>query len=74
MLLYKNLSGDSGIKAFEIGDDYIIVEFTNGEHYMYTNEITSKTEVDRMKELAIAGQGLNSMLAKRPYHKHAKKW
>ncbi len=32
---YQNLSGESGVRAYEIGDDFIKVEFSNGT-YLYT--------------------------------------
>lgn len=30
METYKNLGGDSGVSAFEIGDGYIKVKFSDG--------------------------------------------
>ena len=33
---YKNLGGDSGIKAYEIGSDFIRVQFLNESIYLYT--------------------------------------
>lgn len=33
---YKNLGRDSGVSAYEIGDDSITVQFSTGEVYLYT--------------------------------------
>lgn len=74
MQAYKNLGGNSNVKAFESGDDYIIVEFSSGMRYMYNYAKTGEEQVEIMKRLATTGQGLGAMLATKPYHKHAKKW
>ena len=34
---YKNLGGDSGVSAFELGEDYIKVQFNDGSVYLYNN-------------------------------------
>lgn len=60
---YANLSGDSGVVAFEIGETSIIVLFKNGKHYEY-NEIKPGAEtVERMKALALSGRGLGSYIS-----------
>ncbi len=74
MRSYKNLGGNSNVKAYEIGPDYIIVQFGGGRCYMYNYEVTGMAAVEKMKALALAGQGLGAMLATKPYHKEAKKW
>lgn len=33
---YRNLSGDSNICCYEIGPDYIVVEFKDDSMYVYT--------------------------------------
>lgn len=71
---YKNLGGNSNVQAYEIGPDYIAVQFGGGRCYMYNYEVTGKAAVEEMKTLALAGQGLGAMLATKPYHKEAKKW
>ncbi len=59
---YKNLGGNSGVLAYEIGPDYIKVEFTGGSLYLYNYGSAGSQNVERMKELAIAGEGLNSFI------------
>jgi hypothetical protein len=64
MTPYKNLGGDSGVSSYEIGSDYIIVEFRDGAAYLYNNESAGAGNIVKMKELAIAGVGLNSFISK----------
>ncbi|KAB2833130.1 MAG: hypothetical protein F9K48_09090 [Candidatus Brocadia sp.] len=64
MNLYKNLGGDSGVHSFEIGPDCIKVQFLDGVNYTYNYAVTGMDHVERMKELAIFGQGLNSYINK----------
>lgn len=71
---YKNVGGNSNVKAYEIGSDYIIVQFAGGRCYMYNYEATGMAAVEKMKALALAGRGLGAMLATKPYHKEARKW
>lgn len=71
---YKNLGGNSNVESYRIGDDFIIVKFSNGIHYAYTYAVSGRESVEQMKRLAISGEGLGSLLASKPYHKHARKW
>lgn len=59
---YKNLGGDSGVAAFEIGSDYIKVRFTSGSVYTYSNQSAGTTHIAKMKQLAQSGHGLNSYI------------
>jgi len=70
MELYKNLSGDSGVKAFEIGPDYIRVQFHDGVLYLYTYQSAGRDSVDQMKQLAKAGKGLCTFLNQHPLARH----
>ena len=55
---YLNLSGDSGVIAYEIGVDCIIVQFHGGKTYRYSYGRAGQHHVERMKERAAAGRGL----------------
>jgi hypothetical protein len=55
---YRNASGDSGVIAYSVGEDYITVRFRDKSEYVYNYEITGKYRVDEMKRLAIGGKGL----------------
>ncbi len=59
---YKNLSGKSGILAYELGDDYIKIEFEDGATYLYTYTNTGKENVEAMKALAVQGEGLTTYI------------
>jgi len=61
---YKNLGGDSGVVAYEIGDKYIKVQFHDGSLYLYNYQSAGSNNIENMKELAIAGQGLNSFISR----------
>ena len=59
---YKNIAGGSGVKAYEIGPDYITIEFSDGSVYRYTYASAGQENVERMKGFAQAGQGLNTFM------------
>ncbi len=61
---YKNLSGDSGVVAYEIGTDFIKVQFHDGLIYLYNYQSAGKDKIEQMKQLAIAGEGLNTFISK----------
>lgn len=62
MQTYSNLGGDSGVKAFEIGFDYIKVQFQTGRVYTYSYRSAGQIKVEEMKRLATQGCGLNSYI------------
>lgn len=63
---YKNLGGNSNVKAFEIGGDYVDVEFYGGSRvYRYSYKSAGIDKVEQMKKLAIGGKGLNSYIMRR---------
>jgi len=59
---YKNLGGDSGVSAYEIGTESITVQFSTGSVYLYTYKSAGSANIERMKSLAVAGEGLNSYI------------
>ncbi len=65
MEVYKNLHGDSGVSAYQIGGDFIIVRFKSGRWttYTYTYASAGSTSVETMKSLAKQGYGLNSYIS-----------
>lgn len=65
MQTYKNLNGQSGVVAYQVGHDYIIVQFREGRHlfYRYTQSSAGAPAIDRMKQLAQEGVGLNSFIS-----------
>lgn len=61
---YKNLSGNSGVEFYKIQETYIDVVFRSGacRTYRYSYYRPGQMHVDRMKQLAAAGIGLNSYI------------
>lgn len=63
MILYMDVDGDSGVQAYEIGSDYIDVQFKRTyKVYRYSYRIAGKNHVEAMKNLARNGNGLNSYI------------
>lgn len=61
---YRNLSGNSGVVAYEVGPDWIAVRFRNGETYRYTHASAGRLHVEEMKKLAHAGAGLSAYISR----------
>jgi hypothetical protein len=60
---YQNLSGNSGVAAYEIEPQGIRTEFVDGPVYLYTYESAGKENVETMKVLAENGLGLSTYIA-----------
>ena len=61
---YRNISGNSGIAAYAIHDDAIVIRFVNGGTYRYTRASTGARHLAAMKKLARAGAGLSAYISK----------
>ena len=59
---YKNLSRDSSVYAYEIGMNYIDVQFNDGSIYRYSYKSAGASNVEQMKRYAQAGDGLGSFI------------
>jgi len=70
---YKNIGGDSGVVAYEIGDDFIKVQFNDGSLYLYNFQSAGSDNIEQMKQLAIAGRGLNSFIGRVVKKRYASK-
>jgi len=64
MTRYSNNGGKSGISEYEINDDGIIIQFSNGAKYLYTYTSAGTSNIEEMKRLALIGEGLNSYIMK----------
>lgn len=53
-----------GVVAFEIGPDWIDVQFGSGWIYHFSYERPGQLRVERMKELALSGKGLSTFISK----------
>ena len=74
MKRYRNLSGSSGVVAYEIADDAITVKFWEGDFYLYDYAEPGQQEVETMKGLAVAGRGLSSYISQVVKGRYARKW
>ena len=63
MKQYQNRSGDSGVIAYEIGSDFIKVQFREGRTYLYTYTSAGRDNIKMMKHLAADGQGLSTFIS-----------
>lgn len=61
---YRDLSGDSGVDSYEDGVDWIKVRFKQGGTYLYDGDRPGLEHVDRMKQLASAGDGLATYISR----------
>jgi hypothetical protein len=73
VIRYRNLGGDSGVIAYELGEDFIIVRFRKGGTYKYTYSSAGSNNIERMKGFAISGKGLNTFIDKHVKKKYASK-
>ena len=62
MQIYKNVGGGSNIRAYSLGENYIDVQFNGGAVYRYSYASAGKEKVEKIKNLAIQGVGLNSFI------------
>lgn len=70
---YKDIDGDSGVVGFEVGPDFIRVHFSTGSVYLFTAASAGAQNIEQMKKLARAGNGLNSFIVKNVRTKYAEK-
>jgi hypothetical protein len=59
---YKSINHDTGVIAYQNGDDHIAVQFKDGTVYLYTNKSAGAKAIIQMKKLAEAGMGLTTYI------------
>jgi hypothetical protein len=52
---YKNLSGTSGARGYEIGTNSIIVQFHDNSIYEYTYDSAGANNIEQMKNWQLQG-------------------
>lgn len=62
MTRYSNRNGDSGVRSYEVGPDYIRVQFSSGSPYLYNYSSAGESNIEEMKRLAKRGFGLNGFI------------
>ncbi|HET6912218.1 MAG TPA: hypothetical protein VFH71_02615 [Rhodanobacteraceae bacterium] len=73
MQVYRNLSGNSGVRAYEIREGAIEVEFVNGQAYLYDDAHTGAVRIRNMQALARAGRGLSTYISREVREAYAKR-
>jgi hypothetical protein len=73
MTHYRNTSGDSGVAAYEVGEDFIAVKFSTGAIYTYNYSSAGSGNIETMKRLAASGNGLNSFINTNVKTRYARK-
>ena len=73
MQRYGNQSRESGVVAYDIDAGQIIVQFRNGERYLYTEDSAGAANIARMQALAKAGRGLSSFISQHVHDRYARK-
>ena len=64
MTPYSSNSGkNSGVTAYEIRKNFIIVRFKRKDDYRYSYNSAGKSAVETMKELARRGRGLSTYIS-----------
>lgn len=66
MKAYRDINGNSGISAYDYGDDWIKVQFKGGDTYEYQASKIGQARITAMKAFADAGDGLNSYIKRNP--------
>jgi hypothetical protein len=66
MTPYKNLSGTSGVAAYEYSAEQIIILFKKSGTYTYTLDSVGAVHLETMKRLADAGRGLGGYINTNP--------
>lgn len=64
MRSYGNVSGDSGVRAYELGADFIRVQFKDRGPYTYSYRTAGRAHVETMKTLAQTGRGLSTYISR----------
>jgi hypothetical protein len=73
MQRYGNQSRESGVVAYDIDAGQIIVQFRNGERYLYTEDSAGAANIAKMQELARAGRGLSTFISQHVHDRYARK-
>lgn len=73
MKRYRDITGTSGVTAYETGPDKICVEFNHSAIYLYTYASAGKHIIERMKKLAAEGKGLSTYISQKVKEKFESK-
>lgn len=70
---YQNKGGNSSVKSYSLDSDSITVMFEDGSIYLFNYSSTTFYIVEKMKQLAKNGVGLNSYIKRVVKKRYARK-
>ncbi len=70
---YQSRSRNSGVVAFDLGEDSIELEFRDGSRYRYDAHRPGLEQVARMQQLALGGRGLTTFVNQNVRDRYAAK-
>jgi hypothetical protein len=73
MQRYGNQSRESGVVAYDIDAGQIVVQFRNGDRYLYTEDSAGAANIATMQALARAGRGLSTFISQHVHDRYARK-
>jgi hypothetical protein len=73
MQRYKHHGSESGVVAYDSDAGRIIVQFRNGDRYLYTEDSAGAANIARMQALAEAGQGLAAFISQHVHDRYERK-
>ena len=75
MKRYGNRSDGSGVACYEVGLDFIKVQFRHGRGHVYVYDyvVPGMVEVEQMKALAAAGSGLSAYISQHVAERFSRK-
>ena len=66
VMRYRKLSGEAGVQAYAHGPGWIHLQFVRGGTYEYTSRSVGRANLQKMKRLAHAGEGLTTFINQHP--------
>jgi hypothetical protein len=74
MQRYTNRSGKSGVVAYELRPQAIIVEFRDGWKYEYSARSVGRAALGTMKRQAVDGRGLSTFISQHVRNAYSRKF
>ena len=73
MQVYRDINGDSGVSGYDVSESSILIQFSSGSTYLYTDASAGAQHIANMKDLAARGDGLNAYISKHVRKLYARK-
>jgi len=70
---YRGIDHDLGVLEYEYSDDWIKIKFNDGSVYEYMSGKAGQDNIEKMKQLADKGNGLNSFIYRNVRFKYSRK-